>query len=39
VTPTTPIAVKTAISDNDEEALSKYGRFGGPILKIVRQEN
>ena len=38
VTPATAIAVKTAIAHNDEEVLSKYGRFVGPILKIVRQE-
>jgi hypothetical protein len=39
VTPTTAIAVKTAIAHNDEEALSKYGRLVGPILRIVRQEH
>jgi hypothetical protein len=39
VTPATAIAVETAIAHNDEEALSKYGRFVGPILKIVRQEH
>ena len=38
VTPATAIAVRTAIAHNDEEALSKYGRFLEPILKAVRQE-
>jgi hypothetical protein len=39
VTPATVIAVKTAIAHNDEETLSKYGRFLEPILKAVRQEH
>jgi hypothetical protein len=38
VTPATAIAVKTAIAHNDEQALSKYGRFVEPILKVVRQD-
>jgi hypothetical protein len=38
VTPATATAVETAIAHNDEEALSKYGRFVGAILKVVRHE-
>ena len=39
VTPATANAVKTAIAHNDEETLSKYGRFLQPILKAVGQEH
>jgi hypothetical protein len=37
VTPTTARAVKTAIADEDEETLNKYGRFLEPILQTVKR--
>jgi hypothetical protein len=38
VTPSTAIAVETALAHNDKQALRKYGRFIEPILKTVAQE-
>jgi hypothetical protein len=37
VTPATAVAVRTALAQNDEATLDKYGRFLEPILQIVKQ--
>jgi hypothetical protein len=39
VTPATARAVKTALAHNDEETLTKYGRFLEPILQTIKQEH
>ena len=37
VTPTTALAVKTAMAHNDEATLDKYSRFLDPILQSTGQ--
>jgi hypothetical protein len=37
VTPTTAMAVKTALARDDEAMLDKYGRFLEPILQTLKQ--
>ena len=39
VTPTTAIAVRTAVANNDEATLDKYSRFLEPILQTIGQEH
>ena len=39
VTPATAMAVKTALADNDEATLDKYGRFLEPILETLKAEH
>ena len=39
VTPATARAVKTALAHNDEETLTRYGRFLEPILQTIKQEH
>jgi hypothetical protein len=39
VTPATARAVKTAAAHNDQETLTKYGRFLEPILQTIKQEH
>jgi hypothetical protein len=39
VTPTTARAVETAVAQNDQETLKKYGRFLEPILQTVKREH
>jgi hypothetical protein len=39
VTPTTAMAVRTAVANNDEATLDKYSRFLEPILQTIGQEH
>lgn len=39
VSPATQKAVQTALADNDQAALEKYGRFLEPIMAVIEAEN